>query len=341
MRVFKYRGGDEEVFRRDLLAIEKNYFWGSNFEQLNDPCETLISSDKFKSLTKTFVKLLNKNSERELKKVHEALDNVIGRGREIGIYSLSASYNDELLWAHYANSHKGFCIEYDLDLLLETYPTDKVYSFPIKYSKNPPEVDVSDVSNKEEISIVKKLAGNKSRNWGYEKEYRVITQKSGEHPYNYRAVKAIYFGLRMPNEWKDEMMNTLKGRGIAYYQINQVQGKYLFERELVPDINGNQITYLSEIPKSDGSIVNYRIIEKDYNRSIGKATISIELAQELTEDELKWIAQTIKDNLFSKAERVSMLHYVNGQLDEDIAWATTNFEGDQLSIFVNEYVRLS
>ncbi len=126
MRVFKYRGGDEEIFKRDLFAIEKNYFWGSNFKQLNDPYETLISSDKFKSITKTFVKLVSKNSEQELEKVHEALDNVINRGKEIGIYSLSATYNDELLWAHYANSHQGFCIEYDLDLLLESYLSDKV-----------------------------------------------------------------------------------------------------------------------------------------------------------------------------------------------------------------------
>lgn len=337
MNVFKYRGGDEQIFKRDLIAIEKNYFWGSNFNQLNDPCETLISSDKFKSLTRSFVKLINRNAELELGKVHEALDNVILRGKEIGIYSLSESYNDELLWAHYANSHKGFCIEYDLDLLLESYPTDRVSSFPIKYSKNPPEVGVSDMSDKEMISIVKKLAGHKSERWKYEKEHRIITDKSGEHAYNFRAIKAIYFGLRMPEPWKEEMMNRLKGRGIEYYQIFQVKDKYLFEREPVTDINGNEITYLCQIPKSNTrkSAVNYRIIEKDLNKFIGKATISIELEEELNKDELKWIAHTIKDNLFSKAERVFMMYNVKGQLDNDIAWATTNFEGDQLSININ------
>lgn len=343
MRVFKYRGGDEQIFNRDLTAIEKNYFWGSNFNQLNDPCETLISSDKFKSLTKTFVKLINKDAEPELEKVHEALDNVISRGKEIGIYSLSESYNDELLWAHYANSHKGFCIEYDLDLLLESYSIDKVYSFPIKYSKNPPEIGVSDLSDKDGISIVKKLAGNKSERWKYEKEHRIITDKSGEHTYNFKAVKAIYFGLRMPETWKEEMMNLLKGRGIKYYQIKQVEGKYLFERESVEDINGSEITYLCQIPQSNTqeSAVNFRIIEKDYNKFIGKATISIELEVKLNKDELKWIAHTIKDNLFSKAVRIFMMYFVKGKLDNDIAWATTNFEGDQLSIFINEFVRLA
>lgn len=341
MRVFKYRGGDEKSFKRDLLAIEKNYFWGSSFDQLNDPCETLVSADKFKSATRTLVNLLNKKAESELEKVHAALDSVINRGREIGIYSLSGIYNDELLWAHYANSHKGFCIEYDLDLLLESYPTDKVYSFPVIYSTNPPEVGLSDVSEKSGLSIVKKLAGNKSRRWDYEKEYRIITEKSGEHSYNFRAVKAIYFGLRMLESWKVELISTLKGRGIEYYQIKQVPGRYLFEREIVPDTNDIKVTYLSQVPRSDGSIVNYRIIEKDFNKFTGKATISIELSQQLNEDELKWVAHTIRDCLFTKAERIFMMYSVVGQNEKDIAWATTNFEGDKLTVFINDHMRLS
>jgi hypothetical protein len=337
MRVFKYRGGDEEVFKRDLFSIEKNYFWGSNFDQLNDPCETLISSDKFKSLTKTFVKLINKNSESELQKVHEALDNVINRGKEIGIYSLSASYNDELLWAHYANSHKGFCIEYDLDMLLESYPTDKVYSFPIKYSKKPPEVSVSDLSDKEGITIVKKLAGNKSKKWDYEKEYRIITDKSGEHAYDFRAVKAIYFGLRMPEPWKAEMITCLKGRGIKFFQMHQVEGKYQFERSDVPDVNGNEITYLFQVPSSNPKkiTVNFSIIEKDFNKFNGKATTTIELESKTDKEELIWIANKIKDDLFRNAERVFISYILKGMITGNGYWATGNFEKKELKVSIN------
>jgi len=339
MRLFKYRGGEEEIFKRDLVAIEKNFFWASNFNQLNDPCETLISSDKFKSLTKTVVRFTNKNVQQHLEKVHEALDNVLSSGKKIGIYSLSETYNDELLWAHYANSHKGYCIEYDLELLLETYPTAPVYSFPVKYSKHPPEVGLNDLSDKD--SIIKKLGAYKSERWKYEKEYRIITYEGGEHAYNFQAVKAIYFGLRMPEPWKKEIMNRLKGRGIEYYQINQIQGKYLFEREQVTDINGNEITYLCQIPKSSTreSAINYRIGEKDFNKFTGKATINIELETQLTKDELNWIAYTIKKNLFVKAKRIFMMYTVKGQLDNDMAWATTNFDEDQVSIFINEHVK--
>jgi hypothetical protein len=337
MRVFKYRGGDEEIFKRDLLAIEKNYFWGSNFNQLNDPCETLISSTKFKNLTKTFVKFISKNSEKELEKVHEALDNVVNRGKEIGIYSLSATYNDELLWAHYANSHQGFCIEYDLDLLLESYPTDKVYSFPVKYSKNPPEIRVSDVSDKGGTSLVKKLAGNKSKKWYYEEEYRIITDKSGEHVYNFKAVKAIYFGLRMSEPWKEEMMTCLKGRGIKYYQMYQVKGKYQFERKEVSDINDNEVTYLCQVPSSDTekSSINFDIIEKDFNKFNGKAMITIELESKINKEQLIWIANKMKDDLFRNAKRIFISYVTKGMITGNGYWATASFEEEELKVSIN------
>ncbi|BDD09510.1 hypothetical protein FUAX_19420 [Fulvitalea axinellae] len=337
MQVFKYRGGDREIFERDLSAIEKNFFWGSNFKQLNDPCETLISSDRFKSETKTFFNLTNKNSEKVLEKVHDALDTFINRGKEIGIYSLSATYNDELLWAHYANSHQGFCIEYDLDLLLESYPSDKIYSFPIKYSKNPPEIDISDISGKDGISLVRKLAGNKSKKWDYENEYRIITDKSGEHTYNFKAIQAIYFGLRMPEPWKKEMMTILHGRGIKYYQIFQVEGKYEFDRQEVPDISGSEVTYLRQIPSLNGkkSSINFEIIEKDFNKFNEKATILIELDSKADREQLIWIANKIKEDLFRSARRIFISFRIHGVIAGNGYWATANFDGKELQVSIN------
>lgn len=52
MLIYKYRGGDKDTFQRDLTAIENNYFWSSNIENLNDPCENIVVSDKFLNQTK-------------------------------------------------------------------------------------------------------------------------------------------------------------------------------------------------------------------------------------------------------------------------------------------------
>ena len=49
---------------------------------------------------------------------------IIGFRERAGVYSLSKSQcgfpDRELIWAHYADSHKGFCIEYDIDKLQDS-----------------------------------------------------------------------------------------------------------------------------------------------------------------------------------------------------------------------------
>ena len=56
-----------------------------------------------------------------------------------GVYSLIKPLDNEtfpcseLMWAHYADSHKGFCIEYDLDIrLAELYTNLPILSEPSK-----------------------------------------------------------------------------------------------------------------------------------------------------------------------------------------------------------------
>lgn len=337
MRVFKYRGGNDKTLERHLLAIEKNYFWGPSFEQLNDPCETSISSGKLKNMTKVFLNFMKKGSTEEVDKIHREMDEVIDHRKRIGIYSLSATYNDELLWAHYADSHKGFCIEYDLDLLLKSYPRDHIYSFPVNYSKNPPEFGISDIVDKTGNSIIKKLAGHKSKKWAYEKEHRIVIDTSGEHSYDFQALKALYFGLRMSEPWKEEIMIRLKGRGIKYYQIYQVEGKYQFERKQVPDTSGDEITYLCQVPSlgAEKPSINFNILEKDFNKVFKKATITVELESKTEKEQLIWIANKIKDDLFRSAERIFISYIQKGVTPDMGYWATASFEEEQLKVSIN------
>ena len=51
------------------------------------------------------------------------------------------------------------------------------------------------------------------------KKLRIITENQGINSYDYRAVKAIYFGLKTPNEEIEQVMKTLQGRKIKYFQM--------------------------------------------------------------------------------------------------------------------------
>ena len=61
MKVYKYRGAGKDL-ERDLNSISENYFYAPNAEKLNDPCETLVFSDRIQNQTKLVGKIFGKKS---------------------------------------------------------------------------------------------------------------------------------------------------------------------------------------------------------------------------------------------------------------------------------------
>lgn len=341
--VYKYRSGDEDTFERDLESIKKNNFWSASIDSLNDPCEAFISTQNFKAQLGLIIKIFNKKLDQSASdEVVNALNNVIERRKVIGIYSLSQTYNHELLWAHYANSHKGFCIEYDLNALLITNKMDKIYSFPIKYSNKIPQVEISDMSGKGGFPIIQKLAGTKSKSWSYEEEFRLITDQSGSFQYNHNAITAIYFGLRMKQDKRDRIMSELAGRGISFYQIIQIEGTYKFERELIEDGAQNEVTYLTQIPSTINSNepIKFKIRTRDYMKFSKLGEVTIDLTKPINKDQLLEIGNYIKTELYEDAEKVLMWYYLPNQKDDFAPWASTNFEKNQFNVTINDFIEL-
>ncbi|HBL76059.1 MAG: hypothetical protein A2W90_11630 [Bacteroidetes bacterium GWF2_42_66] len=326
MNIYKYRGGH---FKRDLASLVNNYFYASSAEYLNDPCEMLVFSDKFKLQIGFFGKLLGKQSRDKIEELNGGIDDLLLRRNEMGIYSLSETYDDELLWAHYADGHKGFCIEYDLDILLNESSFSKLRYFPVKYKMKPPQIDINDLKNNS-LDFYKKVAGIKSKKWSYEKEIRIISEDVGEQDYDYRAVKAIYFGYKMPDKQKRIIMNRLKGRGLKYYQIELDEKNYTFFRKEIIDQFISSPEYLFKFYRDNRnvrilpSIIDYRIIEQRYYSSRKKGHLSIILDYKLFESELKKIGEELKNKLFRAAKIGRIFYYIKGQSTE-IAWAYTHY----------------
>lgn len=250
VRVFKYRGGDESVFIRDLESLENNTFWAPTIEMLNDPCEGLVSSDiliKQIDLTAGVFGKGSKDVGEAVEALKRSLKDVIDKKDSAGVYSLSKNCTDELLWAHYANSHEGFCIEYDLNTLVYFGRSD-YFKFDVIYSRSPPKLSISDMRKTDDKgSFIQKLIGIKSKKWAYEKETRVVTSEPGLQSYDYRAVKAIYFGLRMQEERIQEVMKRLCGRGIKYYRTLLKPNSYKLTTEPLADLYPTTDKYMYSI----------------------------------------------------------------------------------------------
>lgn len=86
------------------------------------------------------------------------------------ICSFSATYTHPLLWAHYADSHRGISIEFDASTV-----QDFGSAIPVEYFGNPPEIHFLNSKAIDWISMLR----TKAECWSYEEEYRLL----GKEPY--------------------------------------------------------------------------------------------------------------------------------------------------------------
>lgn len=113
---------------------------------------------------------------------------------EFGIFSLTKDSNNFLMWSHYANSHKGFCVGFNSQILFDTI---ECAIGPVTYSNKIPKFCLS-----EPIDVFTvKLLGTKGTFWEYEQEYRIIKSGLANKPINIPAegIEEIIFGCNMEN----------------------------------------------------------------------------------------------------------------------------------------------
>lgn len=130
--------------------------------------------------------------------------------QKIGVLSLSAVCDDILMWGHYADSHNGFCVEYERvsDNLLGKD------AFPVIYQKELPSLTSKDISSTG--GQTDRLWLTKSNHWSYEQEWRVIVSEGGK-AYKFPCrIKSIIFGLKMSEENRFMLRKILEGRNIKF-----------------------------------------------------------------------------------------------------------------------------
>lgn len=260
MRVFKYRGGLTDTLRRDLRSLANNQIYSAPIETLNDPFEAQV---EVRGETFRLGRLLSLfPGVRYSEAAHTAEDRFITeitsfveKTKTFGIYSLSKSSTNELLWAYYANAHNGFCIEYDLDELLR-YKLGGEGVIHVQYEPKIPVISIADLLRlqSDNTKLMTKLLGTKSKKWKHEQEVRIVTGRTGHVEYDYRAVKGVYFGHRCSPQFHRLVMRVLAGRGMTYYQIVPVDGSYKLQAKPIADLYSRSHSYRKRIaPVEEGA----------------------------------------------------------------------------------------
>lgn len=191
----------------DVLAREKKY-----------PRATRRKEEKKinKAATKDFRENRVRYAENSQREIAEFLNITIG------VLCLSSLRDNLLMWAHYADSHKGFVLEFDTeDVVFKNLGDLK----EVKYDKTRPIIQPDNRFNFDFMT-------QKSEDWGYEKEYRIIrklnqcekSSSSGSQYYRVplprSCVKAVYLGNRMDKNDAAKISGIMKGTAAQLYKCD-------------------------------------------------------------------------------------------------------------------------
>ncbi|WP_261533896.1 DUF2971 domain-containing protein [Burkholderia multivorans] len=219
--LYKYRTGCEEYLDR---LIVHNEFYFSHRDQFNDPfdarCQMLYEGSREQKLER-FNKLIEGRQLRFKERAQlraqfldpEKIGPLVQRSFEhtadhVGIYSLTENPRSLLMWAHYANSHQGICLQFYV-------PSSPIFreAFPVKYSDDFLKINwVTSDDEQENLTMTALLT--KSLEWKYEEEWRIL--KKG-HPrtqlsINPGALIGVIYGARCQSKAFERVRDLINER---------------------------------------------------------------------------------------------------------------------------------
>ena len=228
--------------KRDICSLQDSYLYAASFTEMNDPFECSLQ-----------VPIIESNNI--------LLTHIIQQISTIGIYSLTIDKrnfpSNEIMWAHYANAHRGFCIEYDFDFLISSMKnTDYWQSVKVSYKNTPPQMVYTTYNN-----LLDEIIGTKSYNWNYENEVRLVFRQCGIKQYKSCTypITGIYFGLNINENDRNSIIQSLADKKhIHFYQMGRKEDTYeLTFMELDTNIS-YEIISISRQRFGDNIIVLYK-----------------------------------------------------------------------------------
>lgn len=228
--LYKYREDNEYT---EKIIIDK-VLWFEHPNKFNDPfdCWMNIQSVDYEGISNIIAGAQMPNVLRNLckqgmplytKEMHKnGIDEVFNR---MGICCFSKNCNQILMWSHYADYHKGICLQFDI---LKD-PSFFNVSLPVTYVDVMPEFHYPT----DFINMLDKTIKPKSNLWEYEEEVRVvktnkeIKENNGQtfrfHP---EALTKVIFGCKATQttiEKYKRLCNVKEFKHVKFSKMEQMR----------------------------------------------------------------------------------------------------------------------
>lgn len=165
---------------------------------------------------------------------------------DTGIISFTESYNNLLMWSHYADEHKGIVVEFDHHILNAHFNKKLGLTSSLErvfYNRERHEILPRDTSPKRNLLT-------KSDDWIYEKEHRIITKVSNAD--YFIITKDVYeYILDFYDESYLELLDIEKYKGMMKISINHKACHLMDQQEK----DGNSTDDMEEMRSSPSSTI--------------------------------------------------------------------------------------
>lgn len=249
----KFSSNQQKISDRLQRMIEYSAIFFSDPLTFNDPFDAHFSIDtedksEWDNIIATFDEVATqlikegKCTEKRANDFRTNLNNQLPL-ENYRVSCFSSNGNNELMWAHYADQHRGVILCYEFDSLknviqyrdnhyvfidngsIDSYSTNseqyKILLDKVIYSSEKPKMKFEKGLLVESYNIAIPLF-TKSLNWSYEEEIRLALQVPFNHGFdekNYyimldkNCLKSIVFGERLDNSYRYEIVNLINNSG--------------------------------------------------------------------------------------------------------------------------------
>lgn len=194
---------------QDIINLSTGNIWFSAPDRFNDPFDCAYDVVLNDFTREQCIAILAKYDERNESSVAHLSDAVLKQQIPAGLTTATADAlkrvggvscfsevrDNLLLWGHYADGHKGFCLEF------ETSKSDLFSKArQVRYQDALPRLN-AELFLKDSLEPVMSLLLTKAKCWEYEREWRIFHQEGQRtYPHGRAGLAGIYFGAKMPDE---------------------------------------------------------------------------------------------------------------------------------------------
>lgn len=235
-KLYRYRS-NQYWEKHSKPIIEKNEVYLCRLDKQNDPFEFAFNDD-FAEIVRQVPELGQGTDIIWLNNALIFQDAWNKKCKELYSYKSKMSIacfceekDNILLWAHYANCNKGFCIEYSASDLLQYF---QCFLLPVVYQDTLPtlpNIDEFDVLSSYRTTFER--ISTKSEIWGYEKEWRIVRhlEITDNHCVDFPKPTGIYLGTNTSKILENRLLELCVAKKISLYKMRPDRYSYSLKSE--------------------------------------------------------------------------------------------------------------